>query len=85
MLRYGLLSTVFLLAPLVTHVAADQDKPPANAKPLSDIARTIEQRADFQAFEEIEFDDGVYKAEYYTTAGTKKKVRLDPITGAEQQ
>ena len=72
------------MAPLVTSVASGSDKPPANTKLLSDIARTVEQRADFQVFESLEFDDGVYKAAYYTKDGTKKEIRLDPISGAEK-
>lgn len=59
MKRYGFLSAGFVAVLLVTNVAADWDKTPANAKPLSEIARTVEQRADFQAFDDIEFDDGV--------------------------
>ena len=79
------LSVVSLLAvPLVTNVAFGSDKPPANAKLLSEIARSVEQRPDFQVFESLEFDDGVYKAEYYTKDGTKKEIRLDPISGVEK-
>jgi hypothetical protein len=79
------LSVMSLLAvSLITSVAAGSDKPPANAKLLSEMARTVEQRTDFQVFESLEFDDGVYKAEYYTKDGTKKAIRLDPISGAEK-
>ena len=73
-----------LAVPFVTSVAADSERPPANAKPLSDIARTVEQRANFQAFESIEFDDGVYEVEYYTKEGTEREIRLDPVSGTEK-
>ena len=48
--KLGVLGIVSLLtvAVHISPVTADE-KPPANAKPLSEIARTIEQRADFQA------------------------------------
>ena len=73
MKRLSLLSAVSLLAvALNTGPATADEKPPANAKPLSELVRTIEQRADFQAFESIKFDDGVYEVEYHTKEGREK-------------
>ena len=83
MKRLSLLGTIFLLAVTPNIGCAADEKPPANAKPLSEIARTIEQRADFQAFESIEFERGVYKVEYHTKDGKEQKLHLDPVTGAE--
>jgi len=82
--RRGLLSTLSLLAVAFTTSYAAEEKPPANAKPLSEIARTIEQRADFQAFEGIEFEHGSYEVEYYTKDGKEKKLHIDPVSGAEK-
>jgi hypothetical protein len=84
MKRLGLLATVSLLGVAPNIACAVDEKPPANAKPFSEIARTIEQRADFQAFESIEFDNGVYEVEYYTKEGKEKKLHLDPVSGAEK-
>ena len=81
--RFGLLSIVSLLTVVLTTGCDADEKPPVNAKPLSEIARTIEQRADFQAFESIEFERGVYKVEYHTKDGKEQKLHLDPVTGAE--
>jgi uncharacterized membrane protein YkoI len=61
-----------------------KDMPPQNAKPLSEIIKAAEQRQDFRAVTEIEFDDGVYEVEYYTQDGAKKEVRIDPVSGAEK-
>jgi len=82
--RLGLLSTVSLLAvALNTSPAVADEQPPANAKPLSELVRTIEQRADFQSFESIKFDDGAYEVEYYMRDGKEKKLHIDPVSGTE--
>jgi len=83
--KFGALGVVCLLAVALNTGCDADEKPPANAKPLSDIARTVEQRADFQAFESIEFERGVYKVEYYAKDGTEKKLHLDPVSGAEKK
>ena len=84
MKRLSLLGTIFLLAVTPNIGCAADEKPPANAKPFSEIARTIEQRTDFQAFESIEFEHGVYEVEYFTKEGKEKKLHLDPVSGAEK-
>jgi hypothetical protein len=84
MKRLSLLGIVCLLT-VAFNLGCDADeKPPADAKPVSEIARTIEQRPDFQAFESIEFEHGVYEVEYYTKEGKEKKLHLDPVSGAEK-
>ncbi len=84
--RLGLLSPIFLLAvALHTSPAAAEEKPPANAKPLSELVRTIEKRADFQAFESIKFDDDAYEVEYFMKDGKEKKVHIDPVSGMEKK
>jgi len=54
--------------------------PPANAKPLSEIIRTIEAEPGFRFIDEIEWDDGVYEIEFYTRDG-ERKFRIDPVSG----
>ena len=82
--RLGLLSTLSLLVVALTTSCDTDEKPPANAKPLSELVRTIEQRADFQAFESIELEGGVYEVEYYTKDDKEKKLHIDPVSGAEK-
>ncbi|MFN3273476.1 MAG: PepSY domain-containing protein [Paracoccus sp. (in: a-proteobacteria)] len=61
-----------------------QDRPPADAMPLSQILSTLEQDvgADLAFIDEVDWDDdGYYEVEYYTADGREVKVRLDPTTG----
>lgn len=81
---FWLLVASLVLCPLAVSTASGKDLPPQNATPLSEIIKTVEQRQDFQAITEIEFDDGVYEIEYYTTDGTKREVKIDPVSGSEK-
>ena len=57
-------------------------KPPANAMPLSKIIQTIEQQGELEYFDEIEWDsDGYWEVEYYAKDGSKRKVKIDPVSG----
>lgn len=61
-----------------------QDRPPADAMPLSQILSTLEQDvgADLAFIDEVDWDDdGYYEVEYYTADGREVKVRLDPVSG----
>jgi hypothetical protein len=55
--------------------------PPEGSKPLTEILRPFEAQPDFGYFEEVEFEDGKYKIEYYTKDGSKQKIEIDPLTG----
>jgi hypothetical protein len=37
-----------------------------------------------RSFDEVDWNDGVFKVEYFTQAGAKKKIRIDPITSNER-
>lgn len=76
-----LLATALVIGLSGAHALADDNPPPQGAKPLSVLLQTIEKSADFRNFDEIEWDDGVYEVEYYTQAGAKKTVRIDPVSG----
>jgi hypothetical protein len=74
-----------LLIGLPSANALAQDlPPPQGAKPLSQLLQTIEKSADFAYIDEVDWDDGVFKVEYFTQAGAKKKIRIDPVTGNER-
>ena len=63
-------------------LALAQESPPLQgARPLSDLLATIEKSGDFRNFDEIEWEHGVYEVEYYTKAGAKMTVRIDPVSG----
>lgn len=56
--------------------------PPADAKPLSEILKTIEDRETVAYFDEVEWDDdGYWEIEYVRADGAKVKVRIDPVSG----
>jgi hypothetical protein len=60
---------------------ADGPPPPDGAKPLSDIIGQLEKGGDFRYVEEVEFEGGFYKVEYYSKDGVKHKLYIDPMTG----
>ena len=56
--------------------------PPTDARPLSEIVRAIEARADFRHFDEIEWDDdGYWEVEYVDRHGRKVELKIDPRSG----
>ncbi len=73
------------IAGLVTSAArADMFKdelPPANAKPLSEIIRTVENQG-YKVISEVEFDDGVWKIEAHQPDGKEVHIKVDPLSGA---
>jgi hypothetical protein len=76
-----LLATALVIG-LTGAPAFAQDKPPPQgAKPLSALLQTIEKSADFRNFDDIEWEHGVYEVKYYTKAGAKMTVRIDPVSG----
>lgn len=62
-----------------------QDIPPQGARPLSEIATSIEARDDFVSFVHIEFKDGVYKIRYRTRGGDERNIVVDPLSGSEKK
>ncbi|MDR2207901.1 MAG: PepSY domain-containing protein [Azoarcus sp.] len=55
------------------------DRPPPNAKQLSEIVRSLELQG-FEPIIEIEFDDGQWEVKAYKE-GRKRQVKIDPVTG----
>jgi hypothetical protein len=57
-------------------------RPPQDALPLSQIIQSLEQQGEIAFFDEIQWDDdGYWEIEYYTAAGAKVKVKVDPVSG----
>lgn len=80
----ALLVAALLIALPSTNAPADTP-PPQGAKPLSEVLQGIERSADFGYIDQVEWDDGAYEVEYYTKAGEKKKVYIDPVSGNQRQ
>jgi len=56
------------------------ETPPANAKPLSTIIKTIEDRG-FGTITEVEFEDGKWEVEVHQAGGKETEIHVDPVTG----
>lgn len=66
--------------------AAVAAPPPQDSKPMSQIIQSLEQRGYIAYFDEIEWDDdGYWEIEYFTQAGAKVKIRVDPTTGERRR
>lgn len=74
----GLLLAALLLAPQPALAA-----PPAEAKPLSEIVKMLEDGGNVAYVREVEWDDrgSYWEVEYMQTGGGKVEVKLDPVTG----
>ena len=55
--------------------------PPANAKPLSEIIKAVEDKG-YKVISEVEFDDGVWMVEAHQPDGKEVHVKVDPMSGA---
>ncbi len=72
------LTIALTLFPLVG--SAGHDRPPANAKPLSEIVRTFEDQG-YDTIVEVEFEDGVWEVELFRD-GKKLELKVDSVSGA---
>lgn len=71
-----------VLTPIALSVApamASVMRPPADAKPLSEIVKSLED-AGFSPFIEVEFKAGRWHVEAYQN-GEKRRLRVHPVTG----
>ena len=57
------------------------ESPPANAKPLSEIIKSVEDKG-YKTITELEFDDGVWKVEVHQPDGKEVHIKVDPVSGA---
>lgn len=69
----------------ITTVAARADwfrdeLPPANAKPLSAIIKTVEDRG-YKVISEVEFEDGKWEVEVHQAGGKEVELHVDAISG----
>jgi len=76
--RFAVLISILLA--LGTAQARDKDEiPPATAKPLSEIIRSLEADG-HSVITDIDFDDWVWVVRSYK-AGFEFELRVDPVTG----
>jgi Peptidase propeptide and YPEB domain len=56
------------------------EMPPANAKPLSEIIKAIEDKG-LKTITDIEFEDEVWNIEAHQIDGKEIRLKVNPITG----
>lgn len=81
-MRIFLMAAALASVPLSNALARDAP-PPQGAKPLSELLQGVEKRPDFQYIDEVDWDHGAYKVEYYTQQGAEVKIRIDSISGKQ--
>ncbi|HXS07314.1 MAG TPA: PepSY domain-containing protein [Rhizomicrobium sp.] len=58
----------------------EDETPPANAKPLSVIIKSLEDRG-YKTISEVEFEDGKWEVEVHQANGKEMELHVDPING----
>jgi hypothetical protein len=56
------------------------ESPPANAKPLSTVIKTLEDRG-MKTITEVSFDDGKWEIEVHQAGGKETTVHVDAMSG----
>lgn len=82
----GTMIMVGLLALWVWPVQAgwfSDERPPAGAKPLSEIIKMLEDQG-LTGISDVEFDDGLWKIEVQQPDGRELDVGVNPMTGQIQ-
>jgi len=56
------------------------ETPPANAKPLSEVIKVLEDQG-YRTITEVEFEDGVWEIEVHQSDGKEIEIKVDPVSG----
>ncbi|MBI3677917.1 MAG: PepSY domain-containing protein [Proteobacteria bacterium] len=57
-----------------------EESPPANAKPLSEIIKGLEDQG-YKTITEVAFDDGQWEIEVHQAGGKEVDLKVDAMTG----
>jgi ABC-type glycerol-3-phosphate transport system substrate-binding protein len=76
----AILAALLAIPAIALASGSGDERPPANAKPLSEIVKQVEETG-HKTIVELEFEHGVYKIEAFDAQGRKVKLRADPVTG----
>lgn len=71
--------TAMLFASVLAAQAVLAERPPSDAKPLSEIVKILESQG-YAPVVDVEFDDGVWEVEAYRD-GAKMKLKVNPESG----
>lgn len=74
------IATLIALPTLAQASWFGDERPPADAKPLSELIRQVEA-AGHKTIVEVEFEDGVYEIETIDANGKEKEIKVDPVSG----
>ncbi len=73
--------TILIAVAIITSTSFAMAAAP-DGKKLSEIVAGIEQSADFDYIDEIDWNDrGYYEVEYFLKNGSKVETKIDPKTG----
>lgn len=75
-------ATFLIIAPASAYAGwwfSKEEMPPANAKPLSEIIRSLEDQG-YKNIETVGFDDGVWEVEVHQAGGKEVEFHVDPLT-----
>jgi len=79
--------TKFMIIPLVAAAtmsfsALASSTPPENSMALSDVLQSVERQFSPTYIDEVSWDDdGYWEVEYVDRNGSKREIKIDPITG----
>jgi len=79
----GTLAAAMLFVGVLTGASAGwftDETPPANAKPLSEVIKALEDQG-YRTITEVEFEDGVWEIEVHETDGKEIKLKVNPVSG----
>lgn len=80
--RHSLAALAALIAAPAIALAGwfGDERPPANARPLSEIIKLVEE-AGHKTIVELEFEGGVYEIEALDAQGKEVEIEVDPVSG----
>jgi peptidase YpeB-like protein len=87
MRKFVIVPTILVFAFFSNVARADwfsDELPPANAKPLSEIIKAVEDKG-LKTITEVDFDDGVWKIEARQADGKEITLEVDPVAGEVRQ
>jgi hypothetical protein len=74
------LTVLLILAPVAAHAGwFSEELPPANAKPLSMMIKSLEDQG-YKKIEKVGFESGVWEVEVHQAGGKEVELHVDPIT-----
>lgn len=77
----GSILALALLIPVSACAWFRDESPPANAKPLSEIIKAVEDQG-YKTITEVEFEDGAWEIEVHQPKNKEVKLNVDAVSGA---